>query len=58
MWRADRAISRMGKAASVLAMALSLAVSLVLTVDLAVVGLQALAVSAAAAFILTRNTAA
>ncbi|MGN6146745.1 MAG: YbaN family protein [Mesorhizobium sp.] len=57
-WRTHRAISRTGKTASVLAMALSLAASLVLTVDLAVVGLQALAVSAAAAFILTRNTAA
>lgn len=56
-WRTHRAISRTGKTASVLAMALSLTASLVLAVDLAVVGLQALAVSAAAAFILTRNTA-
>ena len=55
-WRTHRAISRKGKTASVLAMALSLAASLVLAVDLAVVGLQALAASAAAAFILTRNT--
>jgi uncharacterized membrane protein YbaN (DUF454 family) len=57
-WRTHRAISRTGKTASVIAMALSLAASLVLAVDLVIVGLQALAVSAAAAFILTRNTAA
>jgi len=57
-WRTHRAISRMGKAAGVIAMALSLAASLVLPVDFAIVGLQALAISAAAAFILTRNTAA
>jgi len=57
-WRTHRAISRRGKAASVLAMALSLAVSLVLAVDLTLVGLQALALSVAAAFILTRGTTA
>jgi uncharacterized membrane protein YbaN (DUF454 family) len=57
-WRMHRAISRRDKAAGLLAMALSLAVSLVLAVDLAIVGLQALALSAATAFILTRNTAA
>jgi uncharacterized membrane protein YbaN (DUF454 family) len=57
-WHTHRAISRMGKAASVLGMALSLVASFVLAVDLAIVGLQALVVSAAAAFILTRNTAA
>jgi len=57
-WRAQRAISRRGKIASVLAMALSLVVSLALAVDLAVVGAQALALSGAAAFVLTRNTAA
>lgn len=57
-WRAHRAISRKGKAAGVLAMALSLAASFVLAADLIIIGLQALAVSAAAAFILTRNTAA
>ena len=57
-WRAHRAISRRSKAMSVLAMALSLAVSLFLAIDLAIVGLQALALSGAAAFILTRNTAA
>jgi uncharacterized membrane protein YbaN (DUF454 family) len=57
-WRTHRAISRKGKTASVLAMALSLAASLVLAVDLVVVGLQALAASAAVAFILTRNTSA
>jgi uncharacterized membrane protein YbaN (DUF454 family) len=57
-WRTHRAISRKGKTASVLAMALSLAASLVLAVDLAGVGLQALAASAAAAFILTRSTSA
>lgn len=56
-WRTHRAISRMSKTASVFAMALSLAASLFLAVDLAIVGLQALAVSAAATFILTRNTA-
>src|SRR5690606_28839767 len=56
-WRAHRAISRRGKAAGVLAMALSLIVSLVLSVDLAVIAVQALALSGAAAFVLTRNTA-
>jgi uncharacterized membrane protein YbaN (DUF454 family) len=56
-WRMHRTISRKGKAAGVIAMALSLAVSLVLAVDLAIVGLQALALLVATAFILTRNTA-
>jgi uncharacterized membrane protein YbaN (DUF454 family) len=56
-WRAHRAISRKGKAAGVLAMALSLAVSLVLAVELTIVGLQALALLVVTAFILTRNTA-
>jgi len=55
-WRTHGAISRRSKVTSVLAMALSLAASLVLAVDLAIVGLQALTVSAAAAFILTRDT--
>ncbi len=57
-WRMHRAISRKSKAASVLTMALSLAVSLVLAIDLVIVGLQALVLSGAAAFVLTRNTAA
>lgn len=57
-WRTHRAISRRAKVASVLTMALSLAVSLLLAVDPAIVGLQALAMSGAGAFILTRNTAA
>lgn len=57
-WRTHRAISRRAKVASVLTMALSLAVSLLLAVDPAIVGLQALAISGAGAFILTRNTAA
>ena len=57
-WRTHRAISRRAKVASVLTMALSLAVSLLLAVDPAIVGLQALVMSGAGAFILTRNTAA
>jgi uncharacterized membrane protein YbaN (DUF454 family) len=55
-WQTHRAISRKGKVASVVAMALSLIISLVLAVDGAVVGLQALVLSGVAAFILTRNT--
>lgn len=57
-WRTHRAISRMDKTMSVLTLALSLATLLVIAVDLAIIGPQALAVSAAAAFILTLNTAA
>ncbi len=57
-WRANRAISRKGKAASVAAMALSLALSAALGIELAILGLQALALSGAAAFVLSRNTAA
>lgn len=56
-WRTHRAISRRGKIASVLAMVLSLAASLALAVDPVILGLQALALSCAAVFILTRNTA-
>lgn len=56
-WRDNRAISRRGKAAALLAMALSLVLSLVLGVDPAIVGLQALALAGAAAYILTRATA-
>lgn len=55
-WRTRRAISVKGKVASVTAMALSLAASLVLAVDLTIVGLQALALTGAATFILTRNS--
>ena len=55
-WQTHRAISRRGKAASVVAMALSLILSLILAVDWPVVGLQMLALSGVAAFILTRNT--
>ncbi|MFC3209028.1 YbaN family protein [Aquamicrobium soli] len=57
-WRANRAISRKGKRASVLFMALSLAVSLVLAVEPAIIGFQALVLSGAAGYILTRRTAA
>lgn len=57
-WHKDRAISRKGKAASVFTMAISLAISLVLAVDVAIVGLQALVLCGVSAFILTRNTAA
>ncbi len=57
-WRANRAISRRGKRASVLLMALSLAVSFVLAVEPAIIGFQALVLSGAATYILTRNTAA
>ncbi len=56
-WQANRAISRKGKVASVFAMALSLAISFALAVDLAIVGLQALVLCGVSAFILTRNTA-
>jgi uncharacterized membrane protein YbaN (DUF454 family) len=56
-WRANRAISRRGKTASLLAMVLSLAVSRVLAVDPAIIIFQALALSGAATYILTRNTA-
>jgi uncharacterized membrane protein YbaN (DUF454 family) len=57
-WRANRAISRRGKTASVLAMALSLALSLALAVEPMVISLQALVLSGAAGYILTRKTAA
>ena len=57
-WRANRAISRKGKRASVLVMALSLAASLVLAVEPAIIGFQALVLSGAATYILTRNSAA
>jgi uncharacterized membrane protein YbaN (DUF454 family) len=56
-WRAHRAISRRSKAMSVFAMALSLAASFVLAVDLVIIGLQSLVLSGAAAFVLTRDTA-
>lgn len=56
-WQRDRAISRKGKVVSVCAMASSLAISLALAVDLAIVGLQALILCGVSAFILTRNTA-
>lgn len=56
-WRANRAISRKGKKASVLAMAVSLVVSLVLAVEPVVLVLQALVLSGAATYVLTRNTA-
>lgn len=56
-WHAHGAISRRSKAMSVFAMALSLAASIVLKVDLAIIGLQSLVLSGAAAFILTRDTA-
>jgi uncharacterized membrane protein YbaN (DUF454 family) len=56
-WQANRTISRRGKTASMLAMVLSLAVSLVLAVDPVIIIFQALALSGAATYILTRNTA-
>lgn len=56
-WRANRAISRRGKRASVLTMALSLAVSVVLAVEPVILGLQTLVLSSAATYVLTRNTA-
>lgn len=56
-WRDKRAISRKGKTAALAAMALSLLVSLALGIELAVVGIQALALGGAATFILTRDTA-
>lgn len=56
-WRADRAISRRGKTVGVLAMVLSLALSLVLAVDPIVISFQALVLTGAAGYILTRNTA-
>lgn len=57
-WRVNRAISSRGKTTSVLAMALSLALSLILAVEPIVISLQALALSGAATYILTRKTAA
>ncbi|RFC67661.1 MULTISPECIES: YbaN family protein [Mesorhizobium] len=57
-WRTNRAISRGGKTTSTLAMVLSLAVSLALAVDPVIIIVQALALSGAATYILTRNTAA
>jgi uncharacterized membrane protein YbaN (DUF454 family) len=56
-WNASHAISRRGKVVAVSAMAASLALSAVLGVGFAILGLQALVLLAAAAFILTRNTA-
>lgn len=55
-WQTDRAISRKGKVVSVFAMASSLAISLALAVDFAIVGLQALILCGVSVFILTRNT--
>lgn len=56
-WRNHRAISWKGKVASVLAMTVSLALSVALGIDLKYVAIQAVVMAAAATFILTRNTA-
>jgi uncharacterized membrane protein YbaN (DUF454 family) len=57
-WRANRAISRRAKRASVLAMAFSLVVSLAFAVEPVIIGFQALVLSGAATYVLSRNTAA
>jgi uncharacterized membrane protein YbaN (DUF454 family) len=56
-WRERRAISRKGKIAAIVAMALTLVLSIALDTDLKIVAIQALALCGAATFILTRNTA-
>ena len=56
-WRDKRAISRKGKIAALVAMGLTLVLSLALGTDLRIVAIQALALCGAATFILTRNTA-
>ena len=56
-WQTNRAISRGGKTASMLAMVLSLAVSLALAVDPVIIIFQALALFGVTTYILTRNTA-
>jgi uncharacterized protein len=53
-WRAHGAISRPAKAAAVLAMAAVVAISVAMNVPPLVFGIQALALSASAAFILSR----
>ncbi len=55
-WRERRAISKRGKIASVAAMSVSLILSFALGAELAIVGVQALVLSGAASFILTRNS--
>ncbi len=55
-WREHRAISRKSKVAGVVAMALSLGISIVLGVELLLVGVQAIVLSGAASFVLTRKT--
>jgi uncharacterized membrane protein YbaN (DUF454 family) len=56
-WRDKRAISRKGKIAALVAMGLTLVLSLALGTDLRIVAVQVLALGGAATFILTRNTA-
>jgi uncharacterized membrane protein YbaN (DUF454 family) len=56
-WRDKRAISRKGKIAALVAMGLTLVLSLALGTDLRIVAIQVLALVGAATFILTRNTA-
>lgn len=56
-WRERRAISRKGKIAAIVAMALTLVLSIALDTDIKIVAIQALALCGAATFILTRNTA-
>jgi uncharacterized membrane protein YbaN (DUF454 family) len=56
-WRERRAISRKGKIAAIVAMALTLVLSIALDTDLRIVAIQAFALCGAATFILTRNTA-
>lgn len=57
-WRTNRAISRGGKTASVLAMALSLLPTAALGAGTGVLAVQALALGGAAAFVLACKTAA
>lgn len=56
-WRDRRAISRKGKIAAIITMALTLILSIVLDTDIKIIAIQALALCCAATFILTRNTA-
>ncbi len=56
-WRSNRAISRGGKAASLILMALSLVPTVAFGAAAGVIAVQALALCGAAAFILSCNTA-
>lgn len=57
-WGDHRAISRKGKLAALAGIASSLAFSLIFSTNYTVIGIQAVVLVGAAAFILTRNTSA